>query len=353
VTATAEIDLAAKVAWLRRPGSFSDAPDAVEAIETHFAWVFLSKRFAYKLKKPLRIRDVDFTTLAARRASCELEVALNRRLTESVYIGIVPLAWRDTGFALEADGDAVEWLVKMRRLPREQMLDQTARQRAVTQADLEAMDTYDTDAAAARVVELTRRLPNKPIAAVRLDSGDLDLLARRVRTRFDEAGLSNIEIFASGNLDEHRIANLVERGAPIDGFGIGTSLDVSSDAPALDCAYKLQEYAGRPRRKRSTGKATWPGCKQVYRRRLESGEFGTDLLTLDTDPQPGEPLLKAVMRGGQVVAPVPLTTSREHARAQLAALPASLRALDRHANYRVEISRALITLTEQVDKEFR
>jgi nicotinate phosphoribosyltransferase len=215
------------------------------------------------------------------------------------------------------------------------------------------IDTYDTEAAAARVVELTQRLPDKPIAAVRLDSGDLDLLARRVRARFDEAGLANIEIFASGDLDEHRIADLVARGAPIDGFGIGTSLDVSSDAPALDCVYKLQEYAGRPRRKRSTGKATWPGCKQVYRRRLESGEFATDVLTLDTDPHPGEPLLKAVMRGGQVVAPVPLTEGREHARAQLAALPAPLRALDRHADYRVEISRALITLAEQVDKEFR
>jgi nicotinate phosphoribosyltransferase len=91
----------------------------------------------------------------------------------------------------------------------------------------------------------------------------------------------------------------------------------------------------------------------VYRRRLESGEFATDVLTLDTDPQPGEPLLKAVMRGGQVVAPVPLTASREHARTQLAALPAALRALDRHTDYQVEISRALITLTEQVDQEFR
>jgi nicotinate phosphoribosyltransferase len=215
------------------------------------------------------------------------------------------------------------------------------------------IDTYDTEAAAARVVELTQRLPNKPIAAVRLDSGDLDLLARRVRARFDEAGLAGIEIFASGNLDEHRIADLVARRAPIDGFGIGTSLDVSSDAPALDCVYKLQEYAGRPRRKRSTGKATWPGRKQIYRRRLESGEFEADVLTLDTDPQAGEPLLKAVMRGGQAVTPEPLTASREHAHAQLAALPAPLRALDRHAAYPVEISRALITLAEQVDKEFR
>jgi aminoglycoside phosphotransferase family enzyme len=139
VSASAEIDLGAKVAWLCRRESFSDAPDAVEAIETHFAWVFLSRRFAYKLKKPLRIRDVDFTTLAARRASCELEIALNRRLAEAVYIGVVPLVRRDAGFALEADGDAVEWLVKMRRLPRDRMLDQAARQRVVAHGDLEAV----------------------------------------------------------------------------------------------------------------------------------------------------------------------------------------------------------------------
>jgi aminoglycoside phosphotransferase family enzyme len=138
VSNPADIDLDAKVAWLRRPESFIDAPEAVEAIETHFAWVFLSQRFAYKLKKPLLVREIDCTTLAARRASCELEVALNRRLAEQVYIGVVPLVRRDAGFALDADGEPVEWLVKMHRLPRERMLDRAAAH-GVTDADLGAV----------------------------------------------------------------------------------------------------------------------------------------------------------------------------------------------------------------------
>lgn len=142
--ATAEIDLGAKVAWLRRPEAFPDRPEAVEAIETHFAWVFLSKRFAYKLKKPLRIREVDCTTLAARRASCELEIALNRRLAETVYIGVVPLMRRASGLALEANGEPVDWLVKMYRLPRERMLDRVAQEHGVADADLdELLDTLD------------------------------------------------------------------------------------------------------------------------------------------------------------------------------------------------------------------
>lgn len=117
------IDLGAKVLYLLRPDAYSDRPDAVEAIETHFAWVFLSRRYAYKLKKPVRFEELDLTTLEARRADCELEVALNRRLAEGVYIGVVALGREDTRLRLECDADPVDWLVKMHRLPREQMLD--------------------------------------------------------------------------------------------------------------------------------------------------------------------------------------------------------------------------------------
>jgi aminoglycoside phosphotransferase family enzyme len=185
-------DLAEKLAWLRRPESFPDAPEAVEAIETHFAWVFLSNRFAYKLKKALRIRDVDFTTLAARRAGCELEIALNRRLAEAVYIGVVPLVRRESGFALEADGDAVEWLVKMRRLPRERMLDQAAQRRAVADADLEAvldkLDTFYRRTArapwdgAAYCEHLSRQIERY---SVDLAASDLGLDRNRVRATVD------------------------------------------------------------------------------------------------------------------------------------------------------------------------
>ncbi len=123
------------------------------------------------------------------------------------------------------------------------------------------IDTYDTEAAAEKVVAVQRRLLVEGIAinGVRIDSGDLGLHAKRVRQIFDDGGFPEIKIFASGGLDEYRIAELVKQGAPISGFGVGTALDTSSDAPFLDCAYKLQEYAGKPRRKTPQGKATLPG----------------------------------------------------------------------------------------------
>ncbi len=123
------------------------------------------------------------------------------------------------------------------------------------------IDTYDTERAALKVVDLARKLAVDGLAiqGVRIDSGDLGAHARRVRAILDAAGLTGVTIFASGNLDEHRVQELVRQQAPIDGFGIGTRMNTSADAPFLDCAYKLEEYDGRPRRKRSEGKATWPG----------------------------------------------------------------------------------------------
>jgi len=122
------------------------------------------------------------------------------------------------------------------------------------------LDTYDTGAAAHKVVKLAPRLAAAGIQvrAVRLDSGDLTMLSKNVRRILDAGGLECVTIFASGGLDEDSIAAMMAAGAPIDGFGVGTSLTTSSDVPALDCAYKLEEYAGLPRRKRSVGKATWP-----------------------------------------------------------------------------------------------
>jgi nicotinate phosphoribosyltransferase len=216
------------------------------------------------------------------------------------------------------------------------------------------IDTYDTETGAERVVDLARRRPDRRIDAVRLDSGDLDVLARRVRGILDAGGCRDVGIFASGNLDEHRIAALVAAGAPIDGFGVGTSLDVSADAPALDCVYKLQQYAGRARRKRSAGKATWPGAKQIFRCVGSDGVLDHDLITTADDRAAGTPLLTAVMRAGERLAPPPpLAAIRERARAELAALPDAVQALERPAEYRVEIGAALAALARSVDAEFR
>ncbi len=215
------------------------------------------------------------------------------------------------------------------------------------------IDTYDTEQGAHAVVALARRLAqrNAAIGAVRLDSGDLEALAKRVRGIFDAAGFPAVRIFASGNLDEYRIARLLQAGAPIDGFGIGTSLVTSADAPSLDAVYKLQEYAGKPRRKRSTAKATWPGRKQVFRRHGADGRMQGDWLAEETESVQGEPLLVPVMRAGRRIAPPEsLAAIRARAAAELARLPDALRSLESAVPaYPVQVSDRLRRLADEVD----
>jgi len=186
---------------------------------------------------------------------------------------------------------------------------------------------------------------------VRLDSGDLAAHAKAVRAMLDAAGLRDVTVFASGNLDEQRIAQLLAAGAPIDGFGVGTALDTSSDAPALDAVYKLQAYAGVARRKRSEGKATWPGAKQVWRRHDGAGTLAGDTVRLAGLPGLGEPLLQPCMRAGRRIGtPPPLAAMRAHAAAELRALPAALRDLGPLAvPYPVEISAEIIELARALD----
>lgn len=217
------------------------------------------------------------------------------------------------------------------------------------------IDTYDTEAAAGKVVELAKRLQTEHIhiKGVRLDSGDLAAHAHNVRRILDQGGLQSTAIFASGNLDEYRLQTLLGSGAPIDGFGIGTALDVSIDAPALDCAYKLQEYAGKARRKRSEGKATWPGRKQVYRYYAPQGEMSHDTVALeDSDPCEGEPLLVPMMLAGQRIHRTqPLQEIRQQTLARYVRLPESLTELETTTQYPVTISSALQALAKQLDDE--
>ncbi len=214
------------------------------------------------------------------------------------------------------------------------------------------IDTYDTERAAHKVVQLARTLAAEGIAikGVRIDSGDLAEHARRVRAILDAAGLAGVTIFASGNLDEFRVRDLLARGAPIDGFGIGTRMNTSADAPYLDCAYKLQEYDGAPRRKRSEGKATWPGRKQVYRQYDDAGGWQRDVVTLASHTVPGTPLLVPVVREGRLVAPLPgLSVIRQRLREEVARLPELLRALNGPAPAQVEIAPALRELAAEID----
>lgn len=216
------------------------------------------------------------------------------------------------------------------------------------------IDTYDTETAAEKVVKLAPRLQQQGIhiKSVRLDSGNLSEHAHKVRAILDQGGLSEIGIFCSGNLDEHEIARLLAQGAPIDGFGVGTRLDTSADAPYLDCAYKLVEYASQPRRKRSEGKATWPGRKQVYRIHAADGSLDHDILTLENDVQTGTPLIQPFMLSGKrMAAPEPLEESRHRAAAELARLPEYLKQLETAQRpYTAEIAPALRQLAEAVDR---
>jgi nicotinate phosphoribosyltransferase len=215
------------------------------------------------------------------------------------------------------------------------------------------IDTYDTEAAAAQLVPLAQKLGGLGIAiqAVRLDSGDLAEHARRVRRILDDGGLTTVRIFASGNLDEFRLRELVASGAPIDGFGVGTRMNTSADMPYLDCAYKLQEYDDQPRRKRSEGKSTWPGRKQVYRTYDGTGRMAGDVLTTADHDDAGEPLLRPAMRGGRRTGPQPsLAAIRDYARTQLARLPEALRGLDPAPPYPVTVAQPLRELAQWVDR---
>ncbi|HAB04855.1 MAG TPA: nicotinate phosphoribosyltransferase, partial [Alcanivorax sp.] len=179
--------------------------------------------------------------------------------------------------------------------------------------------------------------------------GDLGELAGEARRKLDAAGLQRVRIVVSGGLDEHRIQALVEAGAPIDGFGVGTEMGSVADAPSLDFAYKLTEYQGRPRLKTSPGKPLYPGAKQVWRFSDGDGGCRYDEITGRDEARDGVPLLRPVVANGEAVAPLPdPDQARQRLRDQLASLPAAVRSLAPVAEpgdvYPVRISEALEVL---------
>lgn len=201
------------------------------------------------------------------------------------------------------------------------------------------VDTYDTIEGVRRVIALAAKLgPDCRIRGIRLDSGDLAALARAARAMLDAAGLQRLQIFASGGLDEHRVAALIAAGAPIDAFGVGTEMSVSADAPSLDLAYKLTAYAGEPRTKLAPGKRILPGRKQVFRAE-------GDVIALAEERLDGTPLLRPVVRNGVRVAPrATLAEARRIAAEGVARLPPRLRRLDpAEPAYPVAISPGLAT----------
>ncbi|HHM12037.1 MAG TPA: nicotinate phosphoribosyltransferase [Planctomycetaceae bacterium] len=216
------------------------------------------------------------------------------------------------------------------------------------------IDTYDTLLAVAKVIEAARILEREGIRirAVRIDAGDLGELSKEVRRRLDAAGLESIGIFVSGDLDEWKLRSLIQQEAPIGGFGVGTRLVTSHDAPYLNCAYKLEEYAGLARRKVSPGKQTYPGRKQVFRRYDDEGKMAGDTLAVADEELPGEPLLVPVMRAGKRVGPVEsLEAIRRRTREQLERLPEVYRRLEPAAqSFPLALSDRLQVLIVETDR---
>ncbi|MGH2961988.1 MAG: nicotinate phosphoribosyltransferase [Solirubrobacterales bacterium] len=189
------------------------------------------------------------------------------------------------------------------------------------------VDTYDTREGVRKAIAASRAT-GVPLDGVRLDSGDLLELSREARRILDEAGMDDTRIVASGDLQEHRIAELVAEGVPIDLWGVGTDLGTSRDSPVVNGVYKLvaDRDDGRWRGvwKRSPGKATHPGPKQVHRA-YEQGTMTGDVIAAEDERAAGEPLLVEAMRGGEIVLAETLEEIRARTNRQLTALPAALR----------------------------
>jgi nicotinate phosphoribosyltransferase len=215
------------------------------------------------------------------------------------------------------------------------------------------VDTYDTLEGVRRVIRLAEEWGEGfRVRALRLDSGDYASLSRTARAMLDDAGLDRVQLFVSGGLDEYRVAALVAEGAPIDGFGVGTRMGTSSDAPTVDSVYKLVAYAGEGRMKLSTGKATLPGRKQAFRQ-FDGDTAVRDVIGLADEALEGEPLLLPVMRdGARLAASDALPVMRERARREFARLPERIRRLEpADPSYPVEVSEALTAQRDRVRAE--
>jgi nicotinate phosphoribosyltransferase len=219
------------------------------------------------------------------------------------------------------------------------------------------IDTYDTIAGARNAVLIAREMAarGQRLRGVRIDSGDLLKLARKVRQIFDSAGLQEVKIIGSGGLDEYDLAELSEAGAPFDSYGVGTKMGVSADAPWLDIAYKLVEHEGRPVMKLSPGKISWPGRKQVFRRQDPNGHLFGDMIGLREEQVPDtEPLLRKVMERGALTGTQPaLEDSRKGFQTEFARLAERVKKTRDPNRYPVEFTPRLRALHEQIKERIK
>jgi nicotinate phosphoribosyltransferase len=220
------------------------------------------------------------------------------------------------------------------------------------------IDTYDDITGAEKAAVVAKELEKRgcKLGAVRLDSGDLAEISKKVRALLDGKGLRYVSIFASGDLDEYRIAELLNKGAEIDAFGVGTRMGTSADRPYVDVIYKLCETMSEsgkfsPIMKLSEGKATLPGRKQVFRFKDKKGNFAKDVIALADEKVKGEPLLVKVMENGEITYDLPsLGAIRATASENLSKLPEKYKKLTDAPTYPLELSQALENMIEKLKR---
>lgn len=215
------------------------------------------------------------------------------------------------------------------------------------------IDTYDTIEGVKNAIKVAKRKGIR-IKGVRIDSGDLVILSREVRKILDGNGFRDAIVFASGGINEYKIKELIDKKAPIDGFGVGTELVTSADLPYLDCAYKLVEYNGKPKMKLSTKKITVPFKKQLFRI-FRNGKILKDIVThFDETVEDGVKMLKLYIKDGELVRNSPsIQDIREKTLINFKTLPDTFKSISQHMTINPEISQRLLKSTEELKKSLR
>jgi nicotinate phosphoribosyltransferase len=215
------------------------------------------------------------------------------------------------------------------------------------------VDTYDAIEGVRRAIRASREV-DVPLTGIRIDSGDLAALSREARAVLDEAGFRDTVIVASGDLEEHVIADMCRDGVPVDLWGVGTELGTSRDSPVVNGVYKivaeLRGEAWRGVAKRSQAKETLPGAKQVYRR-FRDGSMYEDVVATAAEELEGEPLLVPVMREGEIVLAETLAEMRERTKRSLDSLPVQLRSRGEKPPYPVRHSEALTAAARDASRD--
>jgi nicotinate phosphoribosyltransferase len=277
---------------------------------------------------PRRDHGIDAAMKVA-RASAIAGLGGTSNMAAAMRYGLLPVGTMAHSYVLSFESEQEAFEAFMRENPGNALL---------------LVDTYDTLEGVRRAIEASRRT-EIPLTGIRIDSGDLAVLARGARRLLNDAGFDEALIVASGDLEEHRIAELCREGAPIDLWGVGTDLGTSRDSPVVNGVYKLvAELRGEAWRgvaKRSEGKVTLPGAKQVFRR-FEGGTMVEDVVGTADERLDGEPLLVPAMRKGEIVHAETMEEMRERTKRSLDSLPVELRSPDEGPRYPVRHSDALM-----------